>query len=138
MMVCSGFINFDFVDVCVVMDEMGKVMMGMGEVIGEDCVIQVVEKVIVNLLLDEISFCGVCGVFINIIGGEDFILFELDEVVNCICEEVDLEVNIIVGFIMDIFLDGGMCVFVVVIGIDVSEVVMDILVVCCKLFEFLK
>lgn len=131
LMVCLGLINFDFVDVCLVMDEMGKVMMGIGEVEGENCVVDVVEKVIVNLLLDEISFEGVKGVLINIIGGIDLMLFELDEVVNKICEKVDLDVNIIVGLMMDSVMEGCMCVLVVVIGIDVSECCVEVLMLCC-------
>lgn len=135
LMVCLGLINFDFVDVCVVMDEMGKVMMGMGEVLGENCVVQVVEKVIVNLFLDEISLNGVCGVLINIIGGYDLILFEMDEVVEKICEKVDFEVNIIVGLMLDLLMEGLICVLVVVIGIDV--LVVELFVLCCGMKDLL-
>ena len=118
LMVRPGLINLDFADVRAVMDEMGKAMMGTGEATGEDRAIQAAEKAIANPLLDEISLRGAKGVLINITGGKDLTLFELDEAANRIREEVDPDANIIVGSTMDPSLEGGMRVSVVATGID--------------------
>jgi cell division protein FtsZ len=121
LMVRPGLINLDFADVRAVMDEMGKAMMGTGEAEGENRAIQAAEKAIANPLLDEISLRGAKGVLINITGGHDLTLFELDEAANRIRQEVDDDANIIVGSTMDTVLDGGMRVSVVATGIDASE-----------------
>jgi len=122
LMVRPGLINLDFADVRAVMDEMGKAMMGTGEATGEDRAIQAAEKAIANPLLDEISLRGAKGVLINITGGHDLTLFELDEAANRIREEVDPDANIIVGSTLDTVLDGGMRVSVVATGIDAVDV----------------
>ncbi|SMX27823.1 Cell division protein FtsZ [Pelagimonas phthalicica] len=121
LMVRPGLINLDFADVRAVMDEMGKAMMGTGEASGEDRAIQAAEKAIANPLLDEISLKGAKGVLINITGGSDLTLFELDEAANRIREEVDQDANIIVGSTLDDGLDGMMRVSVVATGIDAME-----------------
>ncbi|MGX9357316.1 cell division protein FtsZ [Roseobacteraceae bacterium S113] len=126
LMVRPGLINLDFADVRAVMDEMGKAMMGTGEAEGEDRAIQAAEKAIANPLLDEISLKGAKGVLINITGGHDLTLFELDEAANRIREEVDPDANIIVGSTLDEALGGGMRVSVVATGIDATESVGDI------------
>ncbi|KAJ04961.1 cell division protein FtsZ [Sulfitobacter mediterraneus] len=126
LMVRPGLINLDFADVRAVMDEMGKAMMGTGEAEGEDRAIQAAEKAIANPLLDEISLRGAKGVLINITGGQDLTLFELDEAANRIREEVDPDANIIVGSTMDDTLGGMMRVSVVATGIDAVEVNTDI------------
>lgn len=122
LMVRPGLINLDFADVRAVMDEMGKAMMGTGEDSGEDRAIQAAEKAIANPLLDEISLQGAKGVLINITGGHDLTLFELDEAANRIREEVDADANIIVGSTLDTSMEGMMRVSVVATGIDASEV----------------
>ena len=121
LMVRPGLINLDFADVRAVMDEMGKAMMGTGEADGEDRAIQSAEKAIANPLLDEISLRGAKGVLINITGGYDLTLFELDEAANRIREEVDPEANIIVGSTLDPNLEGVMRVSVVATGIDANS-----------------
>ncbi|WP_230800798.1 cell division protein FtsZ [Seohaeicola saemankumensis] len=122
LMVRPGLINLDFADVRAVMDEMGKAMMGTGEAQGEDRAIQAAEKAIANPLLDEISLRGAKGVLINITGGHDLTLFELDEAANRIREEVDADANIIVGSTLDTEMEGMMRVSVVATGIDAIEV----------------
>ncbi|MEM8581864.1 MAG: cell division protein FtsZ [Pseudomonadota bacterium] len=122
LMVQPGLINLDFADVRAVMDEMGKAMMGTGEATGEDRATQAAEKAIANPLLDEISLRGAKGVLINITGGYDLTLFELDEAANRIREEVDPDANIIVGSTLDTSMEGTMRVSVVATGIDASEV----------------
>jgi cell division protein FtsZ len=121
LMVRPGLINLDFADVRAVMDEMGKAMMGTGEANGEDRAIQAAEKAIANPLLDEISLRGAKGVLINITGGYDLTLFELDEAANRIREEVDPDANIIVGSTLDPGMEGVMRVSVVATGIDAVE-----------------
>jgi cell division protein FtsZ len=121
LMVRPGLINLDFADVRAVMDEMGKAMMGTGEANGEDRAIQAAEKAIANPLLDEISLRGAKGVLINITGGYDLTLFELDEAANRIREEVDPDANIIVGSTLDPAMEGMMRVSVVATGIDATE-----------------
>ena len=126
LMVRPGLINLDFADVRAVMDEMGKAMMGTGEAEGEDRAIQAAEKAIANPLLDEISLKGARGVLINITGGHDLTLFELDEAANRIREEVDPDANIIVGSTLDTDMEGKMRVSVVATGIDASAASLEV------------
>ena len=121
LMVRPGLINLDFADVRTVMNEMGKAMMGTGEAGGETRAIESAEAAISNPLLDEVSMKGARGVLINITGGMDMTLYEVDEAANRIREEVDPDANIIVGSTFDTALDGSMRVSVVATGID-SEV----------------
>ncbi len=118
LMVRPGLINLDFADVRAVMDEMGKAMMGTGEAEGENRAVEAAEKAIANPLLDEISLEGARGVLINITGGYDLTLFELDEAANKIREKVDPDANIIVGSTLDTNMEGRMRVSVVATGID--------------------
>ncbi|MGR3503653.1 cell division protein FtsZ [Pseudaestuariivita sp.] len=126
LMVRPGIINLDFADVRSVMDEMGKAMMGTGEANGDDRAVQAADAAINNPLLDEISLKGAKGVLINITGGPDLTLFELDEAANRIREEVDADANIIVGSTLDEDMIGAMRVSVVATGIDASNVHADI------------
>lgn len=126
LMVRPGLINLDFADVRAVMNEMGKAMMGTGESEGEDRAVQAAERAIANPLLDEISLKGARGVLINITGGYDLTLFELDEAANRIREEVDPEANIIVGSTLDVEMEGKMRVSVVATGIDAADIQQDI------------
>jgi len=120
LMVRPGLINLDFADVRAVMDEMGKAMMGTGEADGPERAVQAAEKAIANPLLDEISLHGAKGVLINITGGYDLTLFELDEAANIIREKVDPDANIIVGSTLDTTMEGRIRVSVVATGIDAS------------------
>ncbi len=126
LMVRPGLINLDFADVRAVMNEMGKAMMGTGESEGDARAIQAAERAIANPLLDEISLRGAKGVLINITGGYDLTLFEVDEAANRIREEVDPDANIIVGSTLDPTMDGQMRVSVVATGIDVAELLQDL------------
>ena len=121
LMVRPGLINLDFADVRAVMDEMGKAMMGTGEATGENRAVEAAEKAIANPLLDEISLHGAKGVLINITGGYDLTLFELDEAANIIREKVDPDANIIVGSTLDVNMEGTLRVSVVATGIDVAR-----------------
>ena len=120
LMVMPGLINLDFADVRTVMAEMGKAMMGTGEAEGEHRAVEAAESAISNPLLDEISMQGAKGVLINITGGYDMTLFEVDAAANRIREEVDPEANIIFGSTFDDSLAGRMRVSVVATGITAS------------------
>ena len=120
LMVMPGLINLDFADVRSVMSEMGTAMMGTGEAEGEHRAIEAAERAIANPLLDDISMKGARGVLINITGGPDLTLFEVDEAANRIREEVDPEANIIVGSTLDANMEGRMRVSVVATGIDAA------------------
>ena len=122
LMVMPGLINLDFADIRTVMSEMGKAMMGTGEASGERRAIEAAEAAISNPLLDEVSMRGARGVLINITGGLDMTLFEVDEAANRIREEVDPDANIIVGSTFDESLDGEMRVSVVATGIEARGV----------------
>ena len=117
LMVMPGLINLDFADIRTVMSEMGKAMMGTGEASGDKRAIDAAEAAIKNPLLDDISMKGARGVLINITGGMDMTLFEVDEAANRIREEVDVDANIIFGSTFDEKLDGLMRVSVVATGI---------------------
>ena len=121
LMVMPGLINLDFADIRTVMSEMGKAMMGTGEAEGERRAVDAAEAAISNPLLDEVSMKGARGVLINITGGMDMTLFEVDEAANRVREEVDPEANIIVGSTMDESMDGQMRVSVVATGIDAGD-----------------
>ena len=118
LMVVPGLINLDFNDVRTVMDEMGKAMMGTGEATGENRAVEAAQKAINNPLLDDVSLKGAKGVLINITGGDDLTLFEVDEAAQMIRKEVDEDANIIVGSALDSALDGVVRVSVVATGVD--------------------
>ncbi len=120
LMVNPGMINLDFADIRAVMSEMGKAMMGTGEAEGEGRAIAAAEAAISNPLLDDVSMKGARGVLINITGGMDLTLFEVDEAANRIRDEVDPEANIIFGSTFDQSMEGMMRVSVVATGIDVD------------------
>ena len=117
LMVVPGLINLDFNDVRTVMDEMGKAMMGTGEATGERRAIEAAESAISNPLLDDVSLKGARGVLINITGGRDLTLFEVDEAASLIRAQVDEDANIIVGSALDPDLDGIVRVSVVATGV---------------------
>ena len=121
LMVRPGLINLDFADVRTVMDEMGKAMMGSGEASGEDRAKQAAEKAIANPLLDEISLQGAKGVLINVTGGHDLTLFELDEAATMINSMVDKDAVIITGSTLDETMKDMMRVSIVATGIDAGE-----------------
>jgi cell division protein FtsZ len=122
LMVMPGLINLDFADIRTVMAEMGKAMMGTGEAEGDRRAIDAAEAAISNPLLEDVSMKGAKGVLINITGGLDMTLFEVDEAANRIREEVDPDANIIFGSTFDEGLSGKMRISVVATGIDAEAV----------------
>ncbi|MGH6987174.1 MAG: cell division protein FtsZ [Caulobacteraceae bacterium] len=118
LMVLPGLINLDFADVRTVMTEMGKAMMGTGEASGEGRALMAAENAIQNPLLDEVSLKGAKAVLVNITGGLDMTLLEVDEAANAISGQVDPEANIIFGAAFDASLKGVVRVSVVATGMD--------------------
>ena len=118
LMVMPGLINLDFADVRSVMTEMGKAMMGTGEAGGEDRALMAAQNAIANPLLDEVSLKGAKAVLVNVTGGLDMTLLEVDEAANAISTEVDPDANIIFGAAFDPSLEGRIRVSVVATGMD--------------------
>jgi cell division protein FtsZ len=118
LMVRPGIINLDFADVETVMASMGKAMMGTGEAEGEGRAMKAAEMAISNPLIDDYTLKGAKGLLVNITGGEDLKLFEVDEVVNKIRAEVDVEAEVIIGAITDAALDGKIRVSIVATSLD--------------------
>ena len=118
LMVRPGLINLDFADVETVMSAMGKAMMGTGEAEGEGRASKAAEMAISNPLIDDYTLKGAKGLLVNITGGKDLKLFEVDEAVNKVRSEVDTEAELIIGAITDPSLDGKMRVSIVATALD--------------------
>ena len=118
LMVRPGLINLDFADVEHVMSSMGKAMMGTGEAEGEGRAAKAAEMAITNQLIDDYTLKGAKGLLVNITGGKDLKLFEVDEAVNKVRAEVDPEAELIIGAITDTALEGIMRVSIVATALD--------------------
>tara|TARA_B100000686_G_C16721741_1_gene935372 strand:+ start:59 stop:1543 length:1485 start_codon:yes stop_codon:yes gene_type:complete len=118
LMVRPGLINLDFADVESIMKCMGKAMMGTGEAEGEKRASQSAELALNNPLIDEYSLKGAKGLLVNITGGKDLKLFEVEEAVNKVRAEVDPECEVIIGSITDNSLEGKMRVSIVATSLD--------------------
>ncbi len=121
LIITPGIINLDFSDVRTVMAEMGRAMMGMGTASGEGRALAAAEEAIANPLLDDASMTGAKGILINIAGGNDLTLYEVDEAAQRIRREVDPDANIIFGASYDETLEGSIRVSVVATGITRSQ-----------------
>ena len=118
LMVMPGLINLDFADVRSVMREMGKAMMGTGEAEGDNRSIEAAEAAISNPLLEDVSMKGATGLLINVTGGPDMTLMEVDEAANRVREEVDTHASIIFGTSLDPELEGRVRVSIIATGIE--------------------
>jgi len=118
LMVKDGLVNLDFADVETIMSSMGKAMMGTGEAEGEGRAAKATDLALNNPLIDDYSLKGAKGLLINITGGEDLKLFEVDEIVNKIRAEVDSEAEIINGSIIEPSLEGKIRVSIVATALD--------------------
>ena len=118
LMVRPGIINLDFADVETVMASMGKAMMGTGEAEGDGRAMKATEMAISNPLIDDYTLKGAKGLLVNITGGKDLKLFEVDEVVNKIRSEVEADAEVIIGAITDPSLDGKIRVSIVATSLD--------------------
>ena len=121
LIVLPGLVNLDFADVRAVMAGMGKAVMGTGEAEGDDRALAAAQAAISNPLLDDISMKGARSVLINITGGLDLMLMEVDEAANRIREEVDPDANIIFGSAFSENLDGKIRVSVIATGNDLAH-----------------
>ena len=125
LIVMPGLINLDFADIKSVISEMGKAMMGTGEAEGEDRAQKAADMAISNPLLDDVSMKGARGVLINITGGPDLMLFEVEQAANRIRAEVDPDANIIFGNTILDDMEGRIRVSVVATGIDAEQLVVN-------------
>lgn len=118
LMVMPGLINLDFSDIRSIMSGMGRAMMGSSEVEGPNRALEAAEKAIANPLLEDSCMRGAQGVLVNITGGEDMTLFEVDEAANRIREEIEGDPNIIFGSCVDPSLEGRIRVSVLAVGMQ--------------------
>src|SRR5260370_15371490 len=121
LIVMPGLINRDFADIKTVMSEMGKAMMGTGEMEGEGRALRAAEAAISNPLLDDVSMRGARAVLINVTGGPDLMLFEVDEAVNRVRAEVDPDANILFGSALSEDMEGRVRVSVVATRIEADS-----------------
>lgn len=126
LMIMPGLINLDFADVRTVMSDMGRAMMGTGIATGDRRALDAAEAAISNPLLEDTCMKGAKGVLINITGGMDVTLFEVDEAANRIRDEVEGEAHIIFGSCFDPEMEGKMRVSVVATGIQTQAVQMPV------------
>jgi cell division protein FtsZ len=124
LIVMPGLINLDFADIKAVISEMGKAMMGTGEAEGENRAEKAADMAICNPLLDDVSMKGARGVLINITGGPDLMLFEVEQAANRVRAEVDPDAKIIFGSTILDNMEGRIRVSVVATGIDAMEMKM--------------
>ncbi|HPI91284.1 MAG TPA: cell division protein FtsZ, partial [Spirochaetota bacterium] len=118
LIMVTGLVNVDFADVRTVMKETGDAMLGVGIGIGENKSIEATQMAINSPLLEETSIEGAKAVLINIAGGNDLSLHEVNEVTEIINKQVDPEANIIVGATIDAALDDKVRVTVIATGFD--------------------
>ena len=121
LMVKPGLVNCDFADVETIMKGMGKAMMGTGEAEGENRAEDATNAALYNPLIDEYSLRGAKGLLLNITGGSDLTLFEVDYISNKIRAEVDSAAEIIFGSIEDESLNGKIRVSIVATSLDGQE-----------------
>jgi cell division protein FtsZ len=114
-----GLINLDFADVRTIMNEMGVALMGTGMARGEDRAVEAARAAISSPLLEDLSIDGAHGVLINITGGPDLTLYEVNEASTLIQEAAHQEANIIFGAVIDEGMpEGEMRVTVIATGLD--------------------
>jgi len=117
----SGLINLDFADVSVIMSDMGYAVMGEGEGCGEDRAARAAENAMTNPLLEESSIKGATGLLINISGGNDITLFEINDIIDRITMEVDADANIKFGSIITDDTSGSIKVSIVATGLNLER-----------------
>jgi cell division protein FtsZ len=113
-----GLINLDFADVETVMKNMGEAVMGTGTASGEERAVLAAQQAISSPLLDNASISGAQGVLVNITGGADLTLMEVDEATSIIFEEAGKDANIIFGAVIDPALNDSIMVTVIATGFN--------------------
>jgi len=121
LVVRDALINLDLADVRTVLSGMGTAMMGTGEASGDERAITAAKEAIYNPLLDDVSLRGAKSLLLSISGGQDLTLFEVDEAVDCVRQELDPEANIIFGATLDDALTGAIRVSIVASGMHRSQ-----------------
>jgi cell division protein FtsZ len=117
----NGLINLDFADVRTVMSEMGLALMGTGIARGENRAIEAAQRAISSPLLEDITISGARGILINITGGADLTLYEVNEASTLVQEEADEDANIIFGAVIDESLREEVRVTVIATGFGRAE-----------------
>ncbi|HZS42532.1 MAG TPA: cell division protein FtsZ [Polyangia bacterium] len=113
-----GLINVDFADVRTIMKEMGRALMGTGRAVGERRAIEAAQQAISSPLLEDVSITGATGILINITGGPDLTLFEVNEASTLIQEAAHEDANIIFGSVIDANLVDEVRITVIATGFD--------------------
>jgi cell division protein FtsZ len=113
-----GLINVDFADVRTIMKEMGRALMGMGRACGERRAIEAAQQAISSPLLEDVNITGATGILINITGGPDLTLFEVNEASTLIQEAAHEEANIIFGSVIDANFVDEVRITVIATGFD--------------------
>jgi cell division protein FtsZ len=113
-----GLINLDFADVKSIMQGMGVALMGTGRAAGENRALEATQRAISSPLLEEASIQGAKGLLINVTGGGDLTLFEVNEALSIIHEAADEEANIIFGAVLDDRMQTEMKITVIATGFD--------------------
>jgi len=113
-----GLINLDFADVRTVMSEMGDALMGSGFASGENRSLEAAQQAISSPLLEDVSIQGALGVLVNVTGGDNMTLHEVNDATSVVSEAVGSEANIIFGAVVDKQLDEEMRVTVIATGFN--------------------
>ncbi len=113
-----GLINLDFADVKTIMSSMGMALMGMGEATGENRAMEATQKAISSPLLEENSIEGAKGVLINVTGGSDLTLFEVNQAISLVQEAAHEDANILFGAVIDENIKDTMKITVIATGFD--------------------
>jgi cell division protein FtsZ len=121
LILVPGLINLDFADVKTVMSEMGMAMMGMGVASGDNRAVEAAQRAISSPLLEDISIQGAKGILLNITGGPDLTLHEINEASSLIHKEAYEEANIIFGAVIDKHMKNEMRVTVIATGLGLEE-----------------
>ena len=117
----SGLINLDFADVKTVMSEMGMAFMGVGFSNGEGRAIEAAQRAISSPLLEDISIKGARGLLVNVTGGPQLALYEVNEALSLIQEEVHEDANIIFGAVINEQMGEDICITVIATGFGKEE-----------------
>ena len=121
LIVIPGLVNLDFADVKTIMGNMGKAIMGSGCAAGENRAIEAAEKAICSPLLDDSNIDGARQILINITGGDDMTLAEVDEAATLITKTAHDDANIIFGTVNSDSMEGQMRVTVIATGFEMKN-----------------
>jgi cell division protein FtsZ len=119
-----GLINVDFADVRTIMKDMGRALMGTGRAVGERRALEAAQQAISSPLLEDVSITGATGILINITGGPDLTLFEVNEASTLIQEAAHEDANIIFGSVIDANLVDEVRITVIATGFDAIQAMM--------------